>query len=101
MSKQMAAEWLRLAERLAHLEGDFRAKNIAICLASAYRQGWRDSQEADIQQGPFAAILLRTIAAEAERTGSWHVPPDLQERVRAWVAERDGRRTGASEGGKG
>lgn len=39
---------------------------------------------------PLSAILLRTIAAEAERTGSWHVPPDLQERVRAWVAERDG-----------
>lgn len=28
--------------------------------------------------------------AKAERTGSWHVPADLQERVRAWVAERDG-----------
>ena len=37
-----------------------------------------------------AAILLRTIAAEAERTGSWHVPADLQERLKAWVAERDG-----------
>lgn len=37
-----------------------------------------------------AAVLLHTIAAEAERTGSWHMPPDLQERVRAWVAEKDG-----------
>ena len=36
-----------------------------------------------------AAILLRTIVAEAERTSSWHVPPDLQERVKAWVAERE------------
>jgi len=25
----------------------------------------------------------------AERTSSWHVPPDLQERVKAWVAERE------------
>lgn len=90
MSKHLAARWLSLADRLSWLEPPFRAKNIAICLASAYRQGWRDSQEADIQQGPFAAILLRTIAAEAERTGSWHVPPDLQERLRAWVAGRDG-----------
>lgn len=39
---------------------------------------------------PLAVILLRTIAAEAERTGSWHVPPDLQERVLAFVKEAEG-----------
>ncbi len=82
MSKHLAARWFTLADRLSNLEPPFRAKNIAICLASAYRQGWRDE--------PIAAILLRAIAGEAERTGSWHVPPDLQDRVRAWVAERDG-----------
>jgi hypothetical protein len=32
---------------------------------------------------PLAWIILRTIAAEAERTGSWTVPPDIQEWIHA------------------
>ncbi len=90
MSKHLAGRWLSLADRLSRLEPPFRAKNIAICLAIAYRQGWSASRKEEVEEDASAAVLLRTIAAEAERTGSWHVPPDLQERVRAWVAERDG-----------
>jgi hypothetical protein len=84
MSKHLAGRWLSLAERLSHLEPPFRAKNIAICLASAYRQGWN---------GDVATILLRTIAAEAERTGSWEVPVDLQERIAAHLREQDRRKS--------
>lgn len=90
MSKHQAYEWLTLADRLSRLEEPFKAKNIAICLASAYRQGWRGSREAEVQNTPFAAVLLHTIAAEAERTGSWTIPPDLQERIVAWAKERQG-----------
>ena len=37
--RRMAAYWLAGAERLSNLEPPFRAKNIAICLASAFRKG--------------------------------------------------------------
>lgn len=84
VSKYRAAGWQLAAEKIARIFAPFRAKNIAIFLASAYRQGYA------VAELYTAAILLRTIAAEAERTGSWHVPADLQEQVRAWVAERDG-----------
>lgn len=84
MSKHRAAGWQLAAEKIDRIDAPFRAKNIAVFLASAYRQGYA-AAELDA-----AAILLRTIAAEAERTGSWMVPADLQKRVRAWVAERDG-----------
>lgn len=90
MSKHLAGRWLSLADRLSSLEPPFRAKNIAICLASAYRQGWSASRKEEVEEEDYAAIILRTLAAEAERTGSWKVPPDLQERLRAWVAGRDG-----------
>lgn len=30
---------------------------------------------------PIASVLVRTIASEAERTGSWEVPEDLRERI--------------------
>jgi len=51
---------------------------------------WCPLERASDTPSDTAAILLRTIAAEAERKGSWHVPPDLQARLRAWVAEWDG-----------
>lgn len=44
------------------------------------------------QTEPIAVILLRTIAAEAERNGSWHVPHDIQERITMFLAERDRRK---------
>lgn len=84
-TKNFSHGWICRAKSLSRLDPPYRAQNIAICLASAYRQGYRDREGNDV-----TAILLRTIAAEAERTGSWHVPPDLQERIVAWVAERDG-----------
>lgn len=87
MSKALASDWMMLARRLADLEGDFQTKNIAICLASAYRQGWSDSREEEVQNAPIAATLLRTILAEAERTGSWTVPADIQERMLAMKRE--------------
>ncbi|TXH41270.1 MAG: hypothetical protein E6Q97_37870 [Desulfurellales bacterium] len=91
MSKHLSSEWFPRAERLANLEQPFRAKNIAICLASAYRQGWAASREEEVQNAAvYASVLLRTIAAEAKRAGSWHVPADLQERVRAFVKEAEG-----------
>jgi hypothetical protein len=37
--KDFAHWWLTRAERLSRLENPCRSKNIAICLASAYRQG--------------------------------------------------------------
>ena len=89
MSKHLAGRWLSIADTLSNLKPPFRAKNIAICLASAHRQGWSASRKEEVEEDASAAILLRTIAAEAERTSSWHVPPDLQERVKAWVAERE------------
>lgn len=36
---------------------------------------------------PVAIVLIRTIVAEAERTGSWEVPVDIQERMRVLVKE--------------
>lgn len=39
--KEGVAGWLTLAERLGRLEEPFRSKNVAMCLASAYRQGKR------------------------------------------------------------
>lgn len=42
--KSHAADWFTRAERLSRLEPPFQAKNIAICLASAYRQGMRAAQ---------------------------------------------------------
>ncbi len=39
---------------------------------------------------PLAVILLRTIAAEAERTGSWEIPVDIQERIVTYVREHSG-----------
>jgi hypothetical protein len=41
------------------------------------------------EREPVARILLRTIAAEAERTGSWEVPVDLQERIKLVIAGAD------------
>jgi hypothetical protein len=34
-----------------------------------------------LEHEPMAMIYLRTLVAEAERTGSWMVPADLQERI--------------------
>lgn len=90
MSKHLAGRWLSLADRLSHLEPPSRAKNIAISLAIAYRQGWSASRKEEVEENTSATILLRAIAAEAERTSSWTLPPDLQERIWAWVAGRDG-----------
>lgn len=36
---------------------------------------------------PVAMVLIRTLVADAERTGSWHVPVDIQERMVALVKE--------------
>lgn len=45
------------------------------------------------EQEPLAVIYIRTLVAEAERTGSWHVPPELQERmtlfVKGWLPDRE------------
>lgn len=44
---------------------------------------WIEPAEAAESAGAIAMILLRTILAEAERTGTWQVAADLQERIRA------------------
>lgn len=63
-----------------------------------YMRGLRDGKKDSIVQGikplvelepDYAAILLRTIVAEAERAGSWTVPLDMQERIAAWLKMRE------------
>ena len=71
--------------------GECRLDDASMAFTAIFRgPDWCPLEQAADTVGDTAAILLRTIAAEAKRTGSWHVPPDLQERVKGWVAERDG-----------
>lgn len=100
--KKRAAHWFTQAERLSGLEQPFRAKNIAICLASAYRKGKRYDEAtpttADIieacggdwvleawdEQNPddFPLAVMRLM--RDERRKQRELIAELREELRSW-----------------